>query len=199
MKTHQISAAELRLLQAQDPELELIDVRTPAEFAELHVAFARNLPLDRLNPSDWIGRGAQPPVASSANSAPAAKSIYVICKSGKRGQMACEKFLAAGHPAVANVIGGTEACLQAGLPMVRGQKTIDLERQVRIVAGLFVVTSVLLGWLVSPWFYALAGLVGAGLVFAGVTNTCMLGMLLAKMPWNQRATPPTGSSACCPH
>jgi rhodanese-related sulfurtransferase len=86
-----------------------------------------------------------------------------------------------GSPTCRASRGGTAAWEQAGLPVVRGQrKVISLERQVRIAAGLLVLCGVLLGWLVHPPLYALSAFVGAGLVFAGMTDTCGMGMLLAR-------------------
>ena len=83
------------------------------------------------------------------------------------------------------VDGGTEAWEQAGLPVVRGRGVIALDRQVRIAAGLLVLLGVGLSLLVHPAFVAVSAFVGAGLVFAGITDTCGMAMLLAKMPWNQ--------------
>jgi hypothetical protein len=81
------------------------------------------------------------------------------------------------------------------LPVVRGRKAISLERQVRIAAGLLVLLGVLLGWLVHPVLFGLSAFVGAGLVFAGVTDFCGMGLLLARMPWNQcRDEKPTCST-----
>ena len=77
------------------------------------------------------------------------------------------------------------AWAEAGLPVVRGGTGIPLERQVRIAAGLLVLVGVLLGWLVNPGFYGLSAFVGAGLIYAGVTNRCGMGLLLARMPWNR--------------
>jgi hypothetical protein len=94
---------------------------------------------------------------------------------------------------VVNVEGGTQACESSGVPVVRGKKAISLERQVRIAAGSLVLTGVTLGWLVHPGFFGLSAFVGAGLVFAGITDTCGMGMLLARMPWNQCDA---GASAC---
>ncbi len=72
--------------------------------------------------------------------------------------------------------------------MTRGEvKVISLERQVRIAAGAIVLTGVLLGWRVHPGFFGLSGFVGAGLIFAGITDWCGMGLLIAKAPWNQRA------------
>jgi rhodanese-related sulfurtransferase len=154
-------------------KIELLDVRTPIEFQELHAVGARNVPLDRLDPAavmrDRFGDG----------------PLYVICRSGSRGRQACEKFLGAGFTDVVNVEGGTLAWAECGLPIVRVKKTISLERQVRIAAGFLVLLGVLLGWLVHEAFLGLSGFVGGGLVFSGVTDTCGMGLLLARMPWNQ--------------
>ena len=151
----------------------LIDVRTPVEFREVHAAEAVNVPLDRLDPAAVMKAHAQ------------GEPLHVICRSGSRGRQACEKFLAAGFTNVVNVEGGTLAWAEAGLPVVRGKKTISLERQVRIAAGLLVLLGVSLGWLAHPVFLGLSAFVGAGLVFAGVTDTCGMGLMLARMPWNQ--------------
>jgi hypothetical protein len=48
-----------------------------------------------------------------------------------------------------------------------------------------VLVSVLLAWLVHPAFAGIAAFVGAGLIFSGVTDTCGMGLLLARMPWNR--------------
>jgi hypothetical protein len=62
---------------------------------------------------------------------------------------------------------------------------IDLNRQVRIVAGSFVVLGVVLGFLVHRAFFGLSGFVGAGLVFAGITDICGLCHVLKLLPWNR--------------
>jgi rhodanese-related sulfurtransferase len=165
-------------------QIDLIDVRTPVEFRELHATDARNVPLDRLDPVALM----------QARNGSKDEPLYLICRSGSRGRQACEKFLAAGFTHVVNVEGGTLAWAEGGLPVVRGQKAISLERQVRIAAGLLVLLGVLLGWLVHPAFVGLAAFVGAGLVFAGITDTCGMGMLLARMPWNQIKET---ASPCC--
>jgi rhodanese-related sulfurtransferase len=174
-----ISPNQLHDMVQAGQAIELIDVRTPVEFREVHVSFARNLPLDQLD----VAR-----VAAGRNGSP--QPLYVICRSGSRGKQACEKLAAAGFTNVVNVEGGTHAWDQAGLPVVRGQQAMSLERQVRIAAGLLVLIGSLLGAFVSPYWIGLAAFVGAGLVFAGITDTCGMGMLLARMPWNQVS--PTG-------
>jgi rhodanese-related sulfurtransferase len=156
-------------------KIDLIDVRTPVEFRELHIEQARNVPLDRVDPA----------AVAQARNGDKDKPLYLICRSGSRGRQACEKFLSAGYTNVVNIEGGTLACVEAGLPIVRGKKAISLERQVRIAAGSLVLVGVMLGWLVHPALYGLSAFIGAGLVFAGITDTCGMGMMLARMPWNQ--------------
>jgi rhodanese-related sulfurtransferase len=123
----------------QGGKTDLLDVRTPVEFRQLHAADARNVPLDRLDPAAVMqARHGDGP-------------LYVICRSGSRGRQACEKFLAAGFPNVINIEGGTLAWAECGLPVVRGKKTIFLERQVRFAAGSLVLLGVLsAGWLFLP-------------------------------------------------
>lgn len=182
-QTKTISPQQLFELSQAGKPINLIDVRTPVEFREVHVGLARNVPLDRLDAQS---------VAAGANDGDS--PVYVICRSGNRAKQACEKLLAAGHQNVVNVEGGTQAWEQAGLPVVRGRKTMSLERQVRIAAGTLVVIGSVLGFFVHPYWIGLAAFVGAGLVFAGVTDTCGMGMILARMPWNQCAV---DSNSCC--
>jgi rhodanese-related sulfurtransferase len=159
---------------AKAGRIELIDVRTPVEFREVHSVHARNVPLDSLDPSAVMGARAN-----------AEAPVYVICRSGSRSTKACEAFVAAGFTNVVNVDGGTNAWDQAGLPVKRGKKAVSLERQVRIAAGFLVFTGTTLGVFHHEYWLGLPAFVGAGLMFAGITDTCAMGMLIAKMPWNQ--------------
>lgn len=184
MSVSTISPRNLAELCKANRKIDLIDVRTPVEFREVHVEIARNVPLDALDPVTVM----------QARAGSLDEPLYLVCRSGGRGRQACEKFLAAGFTNVVNVEGGTLACVEGGLPIVRGKKAISLERQVRIAAGLLVLTGALLGWFVEPAFIALSAFVGAGLVFAGVTDTCGMGLMLARMPWNQVEET---ASTCC--
>jgi len=175
MKT--ITPAELNDLLAAQPALALFDVRTPVEYAELHVPRARNVPLDALAPKKLVGEGAL------AKGEP----VYLLCRTGARAAKAAEKFARDGFENAVVVAGGTLAWSEAGLPVERGTAhVISLERQVRIAAGSLVLIGVLLGCFVHPWFIGLSAFVGAGLVFAGITDFCGMGLLLAKLPWNNR-------------
>jgi rhodanese-related sulfurtransferase len=180
MSVSTISPADLTQLFQSGKSIDLIDVRTPVEYREVHVEFARNIPLDQLDPQAVV----------QARNGTANDPLYVICKSGGRARQACEAFQKAGYANVINVEGGTLACEQTSLPLVRGKKAISLERQVRIAAGSLVFMSSTLAWFVHPAFVGMSAFVGAGLIFAGITDTCGMGMVLARMPWNQVAHPP---------
>lgn len=183
MSISTISPRQLHDLAQGGKSIDLIDVRTPAEFREVHVPFAKNVPLESLDPATFAA-------ARKGNDAP----LHVICLSGGRSAQACDKLAAAGVASIVNIEGGTRAWDQSGLPVVRGQKTISLERQVRIAAGSLVLLGVALAYFVHPYAIGLSAFVGAGLVFAGITDTCGMGMLLARMPWNQVPVAPTGNT-----
>lgn len=147
----------------------VVDVRTPAEFGGTHIEGSLAMPLDRLRPEelkggDWV----------------------LVCQSGKRAATARDKLEAAGCDRLRVLDGGLAAWERAGLPVERGAGVLPLERQVRIAAGLLVLTGVILGTWVHPGFYGIAAFVGAGLTFAGITDWCGMALLLAKAPWNQR-------------
>jgi rhodanese-related sulfurtransferase len=151
--------------------IPFIDVRTPAEYGSAHAESAINHPMESLD----------------VNNLPFSKDdeIHVICQSGGRSMKVCQKLEAAGFEKVVNVEGGTSAWLDANLPSVAGKKAMSLERQVRIAAGSLVVIGAAIGHFVHPGGFALSAFVGAGLVFAGITDTCGMGMLIARMPWNR--------------
>jgi len=151
----------------------LVDVRTPAEFGEIHAVGAHLVPLAALD-------------LKAVEAARGGKSgpVYLLCASGIRATKAAEQLRSAGLAEVVVVAGGTNAWAAAGLPVDRGRKVISIERQVRIGAGSLVLLGTALGWFVHPGFYLIGAFVGAGLVFAGVTDICGLAIVLAKAPWN---------------
>ena len=152
--------------------IRAIDVRTPAEYGEAHIEGSILLPLDRFDPAE-LGKLA------------GGKPCALICRSGMRAGQALKK-IPAGETEAAILEGGISAWERAGLPLKRGKAALSLERQVRIAAGLLVLLGVGLGFAVHAAFFGLAGFVGAGLVFAGITDWCGMGLLLARMPWNRR-------------
>ncbi len=167
-----LNAATVSSLLTLEP-ITLIDVREPVEFAESHITGAINLPLSRLQPEQLPQ---QPD-----------RKIILYCRSGQRSHQASQRLAALNLP-LYELQGGLMAWAAAGYPLEKNPQTpISLFRQVQIVAGSLVVVGTVLGAFVSPWFLILSGFVGSGLVFAGVSNTCALGMLLAKLPYNQRS------------
>lgn len=178
-----VTVRELNRRLAAGQEAELLDVRTPGEYAAGHVPGAELIPLDELDPAAF-GR------ERSGDVAP----VYVLCQSGGRARKAIEKLERAGVQGCVLVEGGTQAWLDAGLPVNRGEsKVLPLMRQVQITIGLVSATGAALALAVNPWFALLPLITGCGLLFAGITGYCGLAMILAKMPWNR--TKNCGS--CC--
>ena len=155
-------------------KLLLLDVRTPAEYGELHIPGSTLMPLDRLD-------------AAKVAEAAAGRPCVLVCRTGRRAEDARRKLETSGCAPLAVLEGGVTAWDAAGLPVTRGKAAISLERQVRIAAGALVLAGAILGSTVHPLFYGLSAFVGAGLVFAGLTDWCGMGLLLARMPWNQRS------------
>lgn len=155
-------------------DINLVDVREYAEFAGGRVAGAKLISLGEIE--------------KRCTELDRKQTIYVMCRTGRRSAEAQKKLNALGFENVINVAGGFEAWKKENLPFERDRHAPwALERQVRFVAGLLVVTGVLLSVAVHPYFIWLAGFIGAGLVFAAVTDTCTMGMILLRMPWNRTA------------
>lgn len=154
-------------------EGRLIDVRTPAEFGAVRIPGAVNLPLNEFE-------------AHAPRLAALPGPLALICHSGKRSEQARSLLAACQKLDVIMVPGGTEAWRAAGGAVEIGRTTISLERQVRIAAGAIAAIGGALALGIHSLFALVPLVIGTGLVFAGLTDTCMLGMLLARMPWNRR-------------
>jgi rhodanese-related sulfurtransferase len=179
MSMKAILPRHLDRLRTQGAPVHLLDVRTPAEHAEIHVADAHLLPLDRLDGQTLCA------LDGFRRDLP----VYLLCRSGHRAKRAATQLEKEGFTQCVVVDGGIEAWASAGLPVVRGpRKVISLERQVRIAAGSIVLAGLALGAWVHPVLYGLSAFVGAGLVFAGISDWCGMALILARMPWNQAGT-----------
>ena len=166
-----VSPSEVR---DRSGDVELVDVRTPGEFESVHVPAAKNLPLDELDSRLDTVRAA----------VDAGREVVLLCRSGNRAHQAQGKLVEAGLPRLPILEGGMLAWQADDGPVVQDVIRWDLERQVRLVAGSIVMLSILVS-IVFPPARFVAGFVGAGLVFAAVTNTCAMGMLLTKLPYNR--------------
>ena len=169
-----IDAATLRGWLANDEPVHLVDVRTAAEFESAHIPGSYNVPLDTLDEHRGDLRHLT-------------ERVVLVCRSGNRAGQAERRLAEVGPPNVAVLEGGVIAWQQAGGDVRRGRQRWDLERQVRLVAGLLVLAGVLGSVAFEPAKW-LAGAVGAGLAVAALTNTCAMGMLLSKLPYNRGAT-----------
>lgn len=163
-----ITPEQAKRLAAQGATM--IDIRDPSEYARERIAGARNVPLPALTKLEGLST-----------------PIIFHCSAGKRTADNPEKLKQAASCEAYIVAGGIEAWKRAGLNVVVDRnQPIDINRQVMVAAGSIVLLAVLLGYFLAPQFYALAGLIGAGLVFAGISGWCGLAKLLGLMPWNRR-------------
>jgi len=161
--------------------VRLIDVRTPEEYRQFHARGATNVPLDQLDPSKLLNGSDD--------------AIYLICRAGSRGERACEKLLAVSPSArVINVEGGTLAWRAAKLPVDHELEPWTPQKKVRTVSFALIALSILLAIFVHRGFVGISGLVGAALVFIGMTNMGGLGGVIGKQPWHRRKSEPRGDA-----
>lgn len=172
-----INASEL-FKQNSPEDLCLVDVRTAAEIRGEALPGIITMPLDELDADklqaviDRRSQGEQP--------------IYLICQSGKRAQLAADKLAGKLRQPLIVVDGGMNAIKQTGISYLQSHApVISLERQVRIAAGALIILGIILGFVVHVGFFGLCVFVGAGLMFSGITDSCALGMIIAKAPWNK--------------
>lgn len=174
IKSGTISPAALSDILSDGNPHELLDVRTPPEYASVHVPGARLAPLDQLSVAAILARHRP------------GMPLYVLCQAGARASRAIEHLQHAGCGDCVLVEGGTQAWVEAGLPVHRGARSVlPIMRQVQIVVGALAATGALLALTVNRWFAALPLMLGCGLLFAGITGTCGMALLLARMPWNR--------------
>jgi rhodanese-related sulfurtransferase len=170
-----IDPATLRDMLDSGRRPRLLDVRTPAEFETAHIPGAYNVPLDLL-------REHRTELLQHLD-----EDVVLVCRSGARAAQAGQTLAQAGLPNLRVLDGGMLAWQTSNAPTNHGRPRWDLERQVRLVAGTIVLASILASIFVpaAKW---IAALLGAGLTVAALTNTCAMGMLLAKLPYNRGAT-----------
>lgn len=166
-----VSAATLRHLRNGESAVCLVDVRTGAEYATAHIVDSIHLPLDQLN-------------ERAAEVAEVDRRIVLICQSGARARTAAAAVRAHGKTDVHVLDGGVLAWQSNGGDLVEGDAKWALERQVRGVAGSIVFASILAS-ILRPGARFVAGGVGFGLLFSAASNTCAMGNVLSKLPYNR--------------
>ncbi len=153
-------------------ECQVVDVREFSEFNSARIAEAQLMPLSNFE--------------KHADEIDHSKPVYLMCRSGNRAKQAAEKLAKRGFTDIHVVEGGMAAWASANLPIVNGESKVwSLERQVRFTAGAIVILGVMLGSIVSPYFYLISAFVGGWLMFSAATEWCGMGMMLARMPWNK--------------
>lgn len=167
--TASISVKELAQLCRSGQKPEIIDVRSETEFAAGHIPGAKCIPLQQLSARHAdLGEG----------------KLVLVCEAGTRAAMAQKSLGQRGRVLVLN--GGTRAWRDAGLPVIAPLRTNwSLERQVRLGAGALILIGISLTLLVGKSWILMPAFAGGGLTFAGATDICMMGRLLARMPWNR--------------
>lgn len=167
-----LDAATLRQILKTGDAPRLIDVRTPGEFETAHIPGSCNVPLDML-------REHRDELRAHLD-----ERVVLICRSGRRADAAQQILTGAGLPSLRVLTGGITAWQAAGAPIATDRQRWDLERQVRLAAGSIVLGSVLTST-VLPRAKWIAAAIGGGLTFAALSNTCAMGMALAKLPYNR--------------
>nr|WSW65777.1 rhodanese-like domain-containing protein [Streptomyces sp. NBC_00995] len=171
-RTSAFTPAALQHLIKTGDGPRLLDVRTPGEFQTSHIPGAYNVPLDTLREHRMeLGRHLD-------------EDVVLVCRSGARATQAEEALAEAGLPNLRVLDGGMMAWEASGAPVNRGPQRWELERQVRLIAGSIVLVSGVVGFFV-PGVHLIGTAIGAGLTFAALSNTCAMGMMLSKLPYNR--------------
>lgn len=169
-----LDASTLRTqLETAPDTVRILDVRTAGEFETVHIPGSYHVPLDTLR--EHRGELGQLP-----------GGLVLVCQSGGRASQAAKQLAELGVPGLKILDGGMGAWIASGGPVRRGRERWSLERQVRLVAGSIVLSSILASTVVpkAKW---VAGFVGSGLTFAALSNTCAMGVVLSKLPYNRGA------------
>lgn len=158
---------------SKDPKVKFLDVRSPLEYNEIHIKDSINIPMDMI--SSKVKELSQ-----------SDETYIVLCHTGNRSPMAADMLLQSGMRSVKVMEGGMLRWEKEKLSTIKGESAISLERQVRVIAGSLMLLGIILAWLAHPAFIFISVWVACGLVFAGLTNNCLMGILLMKLPYNRK-------------
>ena len=168
-----ISPKDAHELLSKNAQIKLLDVRSALEFNETHLKDSINMPIDMLNLK-----------INSLNES--GQSYIVFCRTGNRSPMAADMLLQSGISSVKVMDGGIARWQKDRLPVIKGQGGVSLERQVRIIAGSLIILGIIMSWLIHWAFIFISVWVASGLVFAGLTDNCLMGIMLMKLPYNKK-------------
>ncbi|WP_225801227.1 rhodanese-like domain-containing protein [Streptomyces sp. NK15101] len=167
-----LTPAALHRLVQEGRAPRLLDVRTPGEFRTAHIPGSYNVPLNTL-------REHRAELLAHLD-----EDVVLVCRSGQRAAQAEKALADGGLPNLRVLEGGIAAWEAAGAPVERGPERWDMERQVRLVAGSVVLATGLVGVFV-PWAHLIGTAIGAGLTYAALSNSCAMGVLLSRLPYNR--------------
>jgi glyoxylase-like metal-dependent hydrolase (beta-lactamase superfamily II)/rhodanese-related sulfurtransferase len=156
----------------KDPQAKILDVRSAMEYSQTRIDNSTNIPIDMI--SAKIGELSQ-----------SKQNYLILCHSGNRAAMAADMLRQSGIESIKVIEGGLARWQKEKLPVIKGQGGVSLERQVRVMAGSLVLLGIILAWLAHWGFIFISVFIGSGLVFAGLTDNCIMGMLLMKLPYNK--------------
>lgn len=157
----------------KNQQIKLLDVRSVLEYAQVHIKDSINVHIEMLT-------------AKISDLSKSGQSYIVLCRTGNRSPMAADMLIQSGVHGVKVMQGGMTRWQKEGLPVIKGEGGMSLERQVRIIAGSLVLSGILLSWFVYWAFIFIPLFVSCGLIFAGLTDNCLMGMLLMKLPYNKK-------------
>lgn len=179
-----VSPQDALALAKKNPQVKFLDVRSQFEFDQDHIKDAINVPIDTFS--------------AKVNDLIKFRQTYIVmCFSGTRAAMAADMLIQAGASDVIVLDGSMKRWLKEKLPVIKGESGISLERQIRIIAGSIVLFGILMAWLVHWAFIFISAFVSCGLIFSGLTNFCLMGMLLMKLPYNKKLYKPKASGGTC--
>lgn len=168
-----VSPRDALKLTEKDLRVKLLDVRSALEFSQVHIKDSINMPIDMIS--------------AKINELTQSKQDYIVlCRTGNRSPMAADMLLQSGIHGVKVMQGGLTDWQKEKLPIIKGEGGISLERQVRIIAGIFVLSGILMSWFVHWAFIFVSLFVSCGLIYAGLTDNCLMGMLLMQLPYNKK-------------
>lgn len=164
---------EAQGLREKDPQIKFLDVRSALEYSQIHIKDSVNIPIDMLT-------------SKIKELSQSGKKYVVFCRTGNRSPMAADILLQSGIHDVKVMEGGITRWQKERLPIIKGEGGISLERQVRLIAGSLVLFGIIMAYLAHPAFIAISIFVCCGLIFSGITDNCLMGMLLMQLPYNQK-------------
>lgn len=165
--------ADAKALIESDSQVKLLDVRSALEFSQVHIKNSINVPIDILS-------------AKINDLSQAGQAYIVLCRTGNRSPMAADILIQSGVHGVKVMQGGMTRWQKERLPVIKGEGGVSLERQVRLIAGSLVLFGIIMSWLAHWAFIFISIFVSCGLIYSGLSDNCLMGILLMKLPYNKK-------------